>query len=131
MGGCGGGWVSDDGGTWEDPAGYGNDRALGKAGGGVGAGAGATVALAAEGTQAASAGGSARSYVTNVCVKALTMPRDAGGGAGGNGDDAAPSDGQSALVRTGDVAALAVVPLALAAALAGTAGFLEACLSSC
>lgn len=122
-------WVSADGVTWEDPAGYGHDLALGKAGSGEGAGAGATVALAADGTQAASAGGSARSYVTNVCVKALTMPRDAGGGAGGNGDDAAQSDGQSALVRTGDVAALAVVPLALAAALAGVAGCVAVCFS--
>ena len=62
-------WVSADGVTWEDPAGYGHDLALGKAGSGEGAGAGATVALAADGTQAASAGGSARSYVTNVCVR--------------------------------------------------------------
>lgn len=117
-------WVSADGVTWEDPSGYGCDLALGKAEGGEGAGAG--IALAADGTQAASAGGSGRSYVTNACVKALTVPRDAGGGVD---DSAISADGPSALARTGDAAAFAVAPLALLAALAGATGCVAVCFS--
>ncbi len=116
-------WVSADGVTWEDPAGYGQDLAFGKANGGGGAGSGAPALLATDDVQAASADGASRSYVTNVCVKALTMPRDAGGATGG--DDAPRTDDRDlagnppALARTGDAlaaASLAIAALAFAAA---------------
>ncbi|HIY83722.1 lectin like domain-containing protein [Rubneribacter sp.] len=100
-------WVSADGVNWEDPAGYGRDLAQGEASGGAAAGSGASGARSA-----ASEGGSSRSYVTNVCVKALTMPRDASGDTDGDdgatpADNAAPAADPKALARTGDPAAAA------------------------
>lgn len=110
-------WVSADGVTWEDPAGYGCDLARNLAGGGEGSGAGSASA------ETASAKGFARSYVTNVCVKALTLPRDAGGNAGDGVDAGAISaGGPSALARTGDDSVPAMAALTLVAALAGAAG---------
>ena len=100
-------WVSPDGVNWVDPVGYGHDLAQGTA-----------------------SGGSSRSYVTNVCVKALTMPRAASGGAGENG--ASGGSGGAAgeakeLARTGDSAAIAgaaalcALAAAACAAVAGAA----------
>lgn len=87
-------WVSTDGSTWTNPAGYGRDLAA-----------------------------SEQSMVTNVCVKALTMPRD-GSGNGGSGNP--QTDGAAtALVRTGDdllpAILLAVGSAALAACALGAA----------
>ena len=119
-------WVSADGVTWEDPAGYGRDLARGTASGGEAAGSGATGAAAALGEEAraASDGGSSRSYVTNVCVKALTVPRDASGGAGDAGDvgdvDGAMGDPKP-LASTGDALGAALLAVGLTGLLAAVA----------
>ncbi|OUO91106.1 hypothetical protein B5F40_04800 [Gordonibacter sp. An230] len=116
-------WVSVDGVIWEDPAGYGRDLAQGGTWGDEGAGAGSANA------QTVSKVSSAHSYVTNVCVKALTMPCEAGGGEGEDGDaggecdvdgddgnaaqTGGSSDGPAALADTGDVAAPVATSLAV------------------
>ena len=113
-------WVSSDGVTWEDPAGYGRDLARGTTSGGEAAGSGATGAAAALGeeAQAASDGGSSRSYVTNVCVKALTVPRDASGGTGdAGGVDGAMGDPKP-LASTGDALGAALLAMGLTGLLA-------------
>ena len=136
-------WVSSDGVTWEDPAGYGRDLARGAASGGEGAGAGLAsaeadgVAGGADGRDAASVsdaaaalgeearaafdGGSSRSYVTNVCVKALTVPRDASGGAGDAGGVDGAMDDPKLLASTGDALGAALLAAGLTGLLAAVA----------
>lgn len=91
-------WVSADGDAWTDSAGYGRDLAA-----------------------------SDRSAVTNVCVKALTLPRDDSGA--GDATEAGQvvgdqTGGGSVLAKTGD-GTLPAVPLALGVA-ALAASVLEA-----
>ena len=136
-------WVSSDGVTWEDPAGYGRDLARGTTSGGEGAGAGLAsaeadgVAGGADGRDAASVsdaaaalgeearaafdGGSSRSYVTNVCVKALTVPRDASGGAGDAGGVDGAMDDPKLLASTGDALGAALLAAGLTGLLAAVA----------
>ena len=76
-------WVSSDGSTWTNPAGYGHDLA-----------------------------GSNRSAITNVCVKALTLPRTNSGS--GDATNNQPDSGK-ALVKTSD-GMLPAALLALSAA---------------
>ena len=87
-------WVSSDGNTWMDPTGYGRDLAA-----------------------------SDRSMVTNVCVKALTLPRNVSGGGGAS--TVQPGNTATALVKTGDdllpPALLAFTGATLAACMLGTA----------
>ena len=87
-------WVSSDGNTWMNPTGYGRDLAA-----------------------------SDRSMVTNVCVKALTLPRNVSGGGGAS--TVQPGNTATALVKTGDdllpPALLAFTGATLAACMLGTA----------
>lgn len=73
-------WVSADGITWEDPVGYGRVLASTEGDDGDAAGAGLkddNSVKSASATAGSIEEGSDRSYVTNVCIKALTVPRDA------------------------------------------------------
>lgn len=111
-------WVSLDGASWTNPAGYGAYLARDSSGGG---GVGSTPGAAQASDRADEGAGSTKSYVTNVCVKALTMPRDAGDAGGSDGsatDDAAVP---SVLVATGDATGALPAVLVSLAACAATA----------